>query len=444
MKQLLDGLVYLHEQKQLCHRDLKGANILLSREGLVQIADFGLARIMFPGNKSYTYTTRVVTLWYRAPELLLGFKNYNFGVDMWSIGCVFAELVTGQVLFQAKTEQEACELLFNICGTPTEETMPGCTQTGKYSVFEIKPRRLREHIMEQLAKNNLVEGACGDVPASQVLTDDWFDLLDNLLMYDHNKRLSASQALQHPFFSGPNAVPPCLPSELPLKELEDQHEFITKAERNKKKDFRKEYTFKHNLDWSGQDQASKGASSLSIISSAGRDDSKKNQVYERSYWKASIGVPASSEVIKPVPERKLSEVKEETDWRVSKNSAEEEKSKSDGRRWDRRDSHEEYPYHRTHHRPDYRRPYDKERDRKPWDQDRKPWGDERRSDDRKTLNDERRSNDYKKAPTSAQKPKDEDPIIKVEPKDDKAGDESGQLETGEITNSEDRSTIKKA
>jgi serine/threonine protein kinase len=99
MKQLLDGLVYLHDFKNVCHRDLKGANILLSRSGLVQIADFGLARIMFPNNKAYNYTTRVVTLWYRAPELLLGFKNYNFGVDMWSIGCVFAELVTGQVLF---------------------------------------------------------------------------------------------------------------------------------------------------------------------------------------------------------------------------------------------------------------------------------------------------------------------------------------------------------
>jgi serine/threonine protein kinase len=204
---------------------------LLSRDGLVQIADFGLARIMFPGNKAYNYTTRVVTLWYRAPELLLGFKNYNFGVDMWSIGCVFAELVTGQVLFQAKTEQEACELLFSICGSPNEETMPGCTQTGKYTVFENRPRKLREHILDQLAKNNLVEGVNADTSVAKILTEDWFDLLDNLLAYDHNKRLSAKQALQHPFFTGPDQVKPCLPSELLLKELGDQHEFITKAER---------------------------------------------------------------------------------------------------------------------------------------------------------------------------------------------------------------------
>lgn len=130
MKQLLEGLVYLHDVKNLCHRDLKGPNILLSRDGLVKIADFGLSRIMYPQQKNYQYTTRVVTLWYRAPELLLAFKNYNFGVDMWSIGCVFAELVTGQVLFQAKTDNEALELLYSICGTPTEETMPGCTQTS--------------------------------------------------------------------------------------------------------------------------------------------------------------------------------------------------------------------------------------------------------------------------------------------------------------------------
>jgi serine/threonine protein kinase len=206
-------------------------------------------------------------------------------------------------------------LLFNICGTPTEETMPGCTQTGKYSVFEHKPRRLKEHILEQLAKNNLVDGTSEELTTQQVLTDDWFDLVDSLLVYDFKKRLSASQALQHPFFTRPDVVKPCLPSELPLKELEDQHEFITKAERNKKKDFRKEYTFKHNLDWSGQDQASKGGSSLSIINSANREDPKKT--YERSYWKPSINKPPS-DVIKPVPERKVSETKEEPDWRVSK------------------------------------------------------------------------------------------------------------------------------
>ena len=95
MQQLLRGLCYLHNEKNLAHRDIKGANILLSRTGQVQIADFGLARMISPTNHNKQYTTRVVTLWYRAPELLIGFRNYNFGVDVWSMACVFAELVTG-------------------------------------------------------------------------------------------------------------------------------------------------------------------------------------------------------------------------------------------------------------------------------------------------------------------------------------------------------------
>ena len=95
MRELLNGLIYLHDVKHIAHRDIKGANILLGSEGQVQITDFGLARILNVNKKYLQYTTRVVTLWYRAPELLVGFKNYSFAVDMWSMGCVFAELVTG-------------------------------------------------------------------------------------------------------------------------------------------------------------------------------------------------------------------------------------------------------------------------------------------------------------------------------------------------------------
>ena len=132
MKQLLSGLLYLHDKKNIAHRDIKGANILLNRKGQVQIADFGLARILYPQNVNKQYTTKVVTLWYRAPELLLGFRNYNFGVDIWSMACVFTELVTGQVLFRAGQEAEACNQIFSICGSPTEETMPGCTKLRHY------------------------------------------------------------------------------------------------------------------------------------------------------------------------------------------------------------------------------------------------------------------------------------------------------------------------
>ena len=92
MFQILQGVHYLHA-KGVIHRDIKGANILISSEGLVKLADFGLARIFYPGDLKAQYTNRVVTLWYRAPELLLGAKNYSETVDTWSVGCVFAEMV---------------------------------------------------------------------------------------------------------------------------------------------------------------------------------------------------------------------------------------------------------------------------------------------------------------------------------------------------------------
>jgi cyclin-dependent kinase 12/13 len=102
MKQVLDGLAHLHE-KAIIHRDIKGGNILMSKDGIIKLADFGLARTFFPG-QNYNYTPKVVTLWYRAPELLLGMRNYTGAIDMWSVGCLFAELMTGKPIFPAKDE----------------------------------------------------------------------------------------------------------------------------------------------------------------------------------------------------------------------------------------------------------------------------------------------------------------------------------------------------
>jgi serine/threonine protein kinase len=123
MKQILHGLVYL-QRNNIVHRDIKGANVLVGRDGQVKLGDFGLARTIHI-SKNLAYTVKVVTLWYRCPELLLGFRNYNFGVDIWSAACVFTELVTGRVLFQANQDARALELIFSKCGTPTDATMPG-------------------------------------------------------------------------------------------------------------------------------------------------------------------------------------------------------------------------------------------------------------------------------------------------------------------------------
>lgn len=102
MKQLLEGVAYMHVNKIL-HRDIKGPNLLLDNEGRLKIADWGLARSWNAANKM-GYTNNVITLWYRPPELLLGEVLYGPSVDMWSVGCIFAELLYGKPILPGKDE----------------------------------------------------------------------------------------------------------------------------------------------------------------------------------------------------------------------------------------------------------------------------------------------------------------------------------------------------
>uniref|UniRef100_A0A8R1DLK9 cyclin-dependent kinase n=2 Tax=Caenorhabditis japonica TaxID=281687 RepID=A0A8R1DLK9_CAEJA len=123
MWQLLSALSYCH-LRRIVHRDLKPQNILVSDAGIVKIADFGLARsFSFP---SRNYTHEVVTLWYRPPEILLGSQRYSTGLDMWSLGCIFAEIASNKPLFPGECEISQLFKIFEIVGTPNNKA----TTTG--------------------------------------------------------------------------------------------------------------------------------------------------------------------------------------------------------------------------------------------------------------------------------------------------------------------------
>ncbi|XP_077211932.1 cyclin-dependent kinase G-2-like isoform X2 [Tasmannia lanceolata] len=135
MLQLLEGVKYLHDNWVL-HRDLKTSNLLLNNSGELKICDFGLSRQY--GSPLKPYTHLVVTLWYRAPELLLGAKQYSTAIDMWSLGCIMAELLTKAPLFNGKTEFDQLDKIFKTLGTPNEKIWPGFVKLPGVKVNFVK------------------------------------------------------------------------------------------------------------------------------------------------------------------------------------------------------------------------------------------------------------------------------------------------------------------
>eukprot|EP01134_Creolimax_fragrantissima_P007094 CFRG7094T1 len=178
--QMLQGIYFCHARRML-HRDLKPQNLLIAEDGTLKIADFGLARAF--GIPLPAYTHEVVTLWYRAPEILLGAKKYSVPIDMWSVGCIFAELVTRRALFAGDCEIDQIFKIFGQCGTPTPETWPSVTELPDFN--EKFPKHQPQDI------RNIVKG----------LGDDGIDLLEKMLILDPAKRISAKQAILHPYFS---------------------------------------------------------------------------------------------------------------------------------------------------------------------------------------------------------------------------------------------------
>ena len=184
MYQMINGVAYLHSRRIL-HRDLKPQNLLIGADGQLKLADFGLARAF--GIPVRHMTSEVITLWYRAPEILLGCRNYSAAVDMWSVGCIFAEMMCRRPLFPGDSEIDQLFKIFQALGTPDAQRWLGVTDLPDYKdTFPRWPARpIRETVV-----------AHGGVWSEAAL-----DLLGRLLTYDPSARITARQALQHPYFA---------------------------------------------------------------------------------------------------------------------------------------------------------------------------------------------------------------------------------------------------
>ncbi|KAK3377748.1 hypothetical protein B0H63DRAFT_224555 [Podospora didyma] len=218
-KQLFEGLDYLHTRGVL-HRDIKAANILVSNEGVLKLADFGLARF-YAKHHQLDYTNRVITIWYRSPELLLGETQYGPAVDIWSAACVLMEIFTKRAIFPGDgSEISQLEKIHAVLGTPNRTDWPNLIEMPWFEL--LRPTYRKPNVFEEMYKDKVTPAA--------------FDLLAAMFRYDPAKRPTAAEVLSHAYFTSEEPSPR---QAIELKDIDGEwHEFESKALRreNEKKD----------------------------------------------------------------------------------------------------------------------------------------------------------------------------------------------------------------
>lgn len=201
-KQLFDGLNYLHRRGVL-HRDIKAANILVSNTGQLKLADFGLARFFSKRGKP-DYTNRVITIWYRSPELLLGETQYGPAVDIWSAACVMVEIFTRHAIFPGDGgEINQLEKIYNVLGTPTRSEWPQLVDMAWFEL--LRPAERKSNTFAEKYQERLTPAA--------------FELLQAMLLYDPAKRPTAGDVLEHPYFTTEDPPPRQVTEYVPLVAL---------------------------------------------------------------------------------------------------------------------------------------------------------------------------------------------------------------------------------